>query len=119
EAFRSRIPAGDPELGRLLVDQFEEGARWLAEQGVEMSSRLEGLFGSGIGYQLKPDMPTAVRTLVERAVESGVEFRYNTGLVGASVGTDGRVCSVQCLTVGKSYDISTGSLILCTGGYQG
>ena len=60
ERLRARIPMGEPELGRALIDGYEDGIAWLRIQGVEMTERLGGLFGHGEGHRLGPDMGTVI-----------------------------------------------------------
>lgn len=54
--LRRFVPHGDPELGRVVVEGFEDAAAWVRSSGIEMSSRSSGhggvSAGFGVGYQI-------------------------------------------------------------------
>jgi succinate dehydrogenase/fumarate reductase flavoprotein subunit len=115
ELLAARNPHGDPELGGVLANRFEEALAWLRGCGLELTDRMTGLFGTGEGHRLQPDMPTVMDRLEAELREAGGEL-----LCGAAARelllAGGRVTGVV-LADGRT--VPAAAVILCTGGFQG
>jgi succinate dehydrogenase/fumarate reductase flavoprotein subunit len=115
--LRARMPGGDPELGRALVEGYEDGVTWLRRQGVEMTERLTGLFGTGVGHRVG-DMPRAVELLSTRLERAGGRIVCGARATELERDGEGRVTGVAATTADGTLRVRAGAVILCTGGFQ-
>lgn len=115
ETLRRFVPHGDPALGRLIVEGFEEAAAWIRATGVEMTGRSGPHGGFGYGYQVdvrglfdrwRRALEAAGGWLVTRTAGRRL-VQDDTGTVLA-VGTDGADGRVEVLA---------DAVLIATGGY--
>jgi succinate dehydrogenase/fumarate reductase flavoprotein subunit len=117
EDLRARMPGGDPELGRALVEDYEDAVAWLRDQGVEMTERLTGLFGTGVGHRVR-DMPSAIEILRSRLEQAGGRIVCGARARELERDGDGRVAGVLAATGEGTLRVHAGAVVLCTGGFQ-
>jgi succinate dehydrogenase/fumarate reductase flavoprotein subunit len=117
EDLRARMPGGDPELGRALVEGYEDAVAWLRRQGVEMTERLTGLFGTGVGHRVG-DMPRAIEVLRTRLEQAGGRIVCGARATDLERAGDGHVAGVVATTADGTLRVRAGAVILCTGGFQ-
>lgn len=118
ELLAARNPHGDPDLGRALVDDYEDAATWLREQGLEMTERLTELFGTGEGYRLGPDMPTVIDRLAERAEGAGAEVHCGVRVTGLERDERGGLTGVRAVGADGELLVRARAAVLATGGFQ-
>lgn len=121
--YQAIVPHGDPELGRMLVGDFEHAIAWLREQGVRLGPRREGLFahGVGCGYRLEPDPVSAgIAPLVSAFERRGGTLSCATPARQLLVDEEtGRVVGARLASPGGPRTIRCRAVILATGGFQG
>jgi succinate dehydrogenase/fumarate reductase flavoprotein subunit len=117
ELLRARNPLGDPVLGRLFVERYEDAIAWLRSHGAQMTERLTGLFGTGEGHRLLPDMPTFV-DLMEAAVrDAGATVEHEVALREVLLDSSGAACGIRVLGPDGIRTIEAGSVVIATGGF--
>jgi len=116
EALRERMPGGDPDLGRVLVDGYDAGVSWLREQGIEMTDRLTELFGTGVGHRVA-DMPLVLERLRERFEEAGGTLASGARVTAIERDGEGDV-AVVAETADGQRRVRAEAVVLCTGGFQ-
>ncbi len=117
ERLRERNPLGDPELNRVLIERFEESVEWLLEQGVEMTPPLEGIFGTGRGRRIQPDMATFVETMLDRARQAGVTVHTGQAMDSIRLGDDGAVRGLRSRSTAGFREWEATDVVLATGGF--
>lgn len=122
ETLRRYVPHGDPALGALIVEGFEDAAAWVRSTGVEMSQRStghggvgQGGIGFGVGYQLDVvGLFARWRRTVEHAggwvVTRTAAKRLLTDDAGAVIGV---------ATIGPDgpIEVLADAVVIATGGY--
>src|SRR3989442_9282087 len=93
ETLRRVVPAGDPALGRALIDGFWPGVEWVRSTGVSVSERWEGQMG--FGSAVRVDVPALLA-----AWQDGIESAGGLVMVGSpaprlTTGRAGRVTSAE------------------------
>ncbi len=117
ERLREYVPDGDPALQEILVSRLPGDLAWLAFHGLKLSAT-EPVGGLGEGRNMlggeSGSHDPFMRTMAECAARRGVQFRYEVALREARLIASGFEIHTDTGTV-----ISTRSLILATGGFQG
>jgi succinate dehydrogenase/fumarate reductase flavoprotein subunit len=116
------VPNGDPELGRVLVDDFATGIEWLVEHQVRLGGSHDGLGPdrAGSGFRIEPDpVLGAVQPLVDAFVQRGGVLACNTRVVGLEQDGDGAVVGARVRGADGTRVIPSRSVVLATGGFQG
>lgn len=119
QLLSARNPHGDPQLARVLAEGFDDGVRWLRDHGIEMTTRLTDLFGTGEGHRLQPDMPTVVDVLATAAASAGARLLCGTEALELVADDRGDVRGVRARDEEGTRTISASAVVLCTGGFQG
>lgn len=115
ETLQRFVPYGDPQLGRLLVDGFEEAASWVRASGVEMSGRSGPHGGFGYGYQVDViGLFRRWRRAVERA---GGWLVTETPARQVLQDEGGAVRGVITDSPDGRIEVLADSVVLATGGY--
>jgi len=117
EDFRARNPRGDADLGRVLVDRYQDTVAWLAAGGTEFGPRMTGLFGSGVGQRILPDMPTFFGQMEQRVRRAGAEVRYGTAVHDVVLDASGTLEAVRLRTPLGFETQPADALVLATGGF--
>lgn len=116
EKVEERIPHGNTDLQRLVVERFDEGLSWLAEHGVEMGPITNNMPGVG----KKVDPASFVETMVEEIEGRGGDIRLQTPMDELRRDGSGTVAGVTATTPDrKRISIAAENVILATGGFQG
>lgn len=115
--IREYVPDGDPALQEVLVSRLPGDLDWLASHGLELSPT-EPVGGLGEGRNMlggeSGSHERFMGAMADRALKLGVSFSYETPLQDVRREPGG----FEVRTSAGST-ISTRSLILATGGYQG
>src|SRR5688572_27724985 len=120
---RGRI---DKELANVMVQQSNAAMHWLRELGIkwEIDSHvmIDGRYYFEPGLVIHPvgGVGGGLGQLMqwrEIATRMGIEIRYESR-VKQLLGNDRRIEGVAVSDANEEYDIRTGSLILCAGGFQ-
>ena len=99
------------------MEGYEDAVAWLCRQGVEMTERLTGLFGTGVGRRVG-DMPRAVELLRTRLEQAGGRIVCGARATELECDGNGRVAGVAATTADGTLRVPAGAVILCTGGFQ-
>ncbi|MBI4192162.1 MAG: FAD-binding protein [Betaproteobacteria bacterium] len=115
--LREYVPEGDPVLQEILVSRLPGDLAWLASHGLMLSAP-ESVAGLGEGRNMlggeSGRHDRFMRAMADRAARLGVQFCYQAGLREARLSSPGFEIHTDA-----GATISTGSLILATGGFQG
>ena len=116
EDLRRLVPRGDPVLGRVLVDDFEDGVRWLREVGATLTPLPSD--PERAVYWMEPHPRHFVAHMLERFSLGGGTLLTNTAGVQLLTGERGDIAGVRLGTGTGRRVIETGAVILATGGFQ-
>lgn len=115
EKVREHIPAGDPTLQWLVLENIADGRAWLEGLGVKFENIGQMLI-NGHGYVMDP--AGAIGILGERFKALGGKLMLETGL-HSLITADGVVSGVRALRDGRVTELPAGAVVLATGGFQG
>ena len=113
ESIRERIPAGDPELQRVLVQGVPAGGAWLEGLGARMGARRP----LGFGRSSRAVHPPSTIALLSGLIESQGTLLTGRGLVGLERGGAGWLATVEGADSAEQR-IACRALVLATGGFQ-
>lgn len=118
ETLRRRVPLGDPNLGRAVVDHYPAAVEVIQELGISVGEQVSGVMTVGIGHSID------VRALLDHEVAT-IE-RANGGIACDTTvrhlitGEDGAVTGAAVRgSDGLDATILAKATILATGGFQG
>lgn len=116
ETLRRICPHGDPELGRILVDGFDDAVNLAREAGVEVSERWHGQMGFGVAHRI--DIHTLLDIWRERIESAGGTILMETA--ARELLTDGGAVTGAAVS-GPDGDqrVDAAATVLATGGFQG
>lgn len=116
EAYRRRIPLGDPALGQQLVQDYEAALAEIRATGISVAPEpLTSIMGFGIGYSL------AIRELLSY-LESEIVAAGGQVLTGAKargVRHEETFYHMAFETARGALNVQAGALVVATGGFQG
>ncbi len=112
-----RNPLGDEQLNRILIENYDDSVSWLMDRGVEMSPPMTGLFGTGRGRRIQPDMKTFVATMLEAAAGAGVEVFTGQSLDSVLLDDAARVRGVRTRSATGFAERESRGVVLATGGF--
>ncbi len=115
--FQRVAPAGDPELGRSLIDGFEPAVDAVRAWGVAVSERWSGQMGFGIAHHV--DLPALLRCWTDELGIAGGELFLATTARSLDLGAEGEVRGVVVEGPAGRGLIEAQATILATGGFQG
>ncbi len=111
------VPDGNPVLQEILVNHLPQDLAWLASHGL-MLSAVESVGGLGEGRNMlggeSGSHDPFMAAMADRAARLGVQFCYQAALVEARRNSSGFEIHTD-----TGIAMSTKSLILATGGFQG
>jgi succinate dehydrogenase/fumarate reductase flavoprotein subunit len=117
EQLHGECPAGEPELGRMLVESFPETLEWLRSTGVAFSKEVTVLRGRGKGHRI--DM-LAYLSRAETAIESAHGLVSRRTTVDSLLFDSGRrVVGARVRDDTGVTEVSAPWTLLATGGFQG
>lgn len=118
EDLRRLVPRGDPELGRVLVQEYPPGVAWLLAQGATLTS-LPSLPDRTV-YLMEPGPRAFVASMLEQFTQAGGILMTNSMGVALLTNADGVVKGVEVRTgAGQQQTLAADAVILATGGFQG
>jgi len=116
EVMRSINPGGDPELGRVAVEDFAPAIDWIRSLGVTVGDPVE-LLGYGVGHQT--DMAGLFRAYRAAVESAGGEVLTEAEPLRLLV-EDGEVRGAEVrLASGETRELRAPATLLATGGYAG
>lgn len=117
ERLRERNPLGDEQLNRILIENYDDSVSWLMDRGVEMSPPMTGLFGTGRGRRIQPDMKTFVATMLQAAAGAGVKVFTGESLDSVLLDDAARVRGVRTRSSTGFAEREGRGVVLATGGF--
>lgn len=120
DELRRLSPHADPQLARILVDDFDAALAWLAGQGVELTPRAPNPYHhlKDRCHGMLPDARSAMSHLAERLSGLGGRLLTDTVAEGLHQDAAGRIEGVRCRSNGVGRVARTGAVVLATGGFQ-
>jgi succinate dehydrogenase/fumarate reductase flavoprotein subunit len=119
ELFREINPGGDPELGRLLIDGYEEALEWIAAMEVEVGPPRSLLPNQGFASTSRSvDLVSYLRRCEAAVLEAG-GWVITDARVRALTRADGRVTGVEVEDRNGVSVVQAPHTVLATGGFQG
>jgi succinate dehydrogenase/fumarate reductase flavoprotein subunit len=116
EVMREINPEGDPELGRVAVEEFAPAMEWVRSLGVSVGDPVE-LLGYGVGHQT--DMAALFRAY-RAAVEGAGGEVFTEAEPQRLLIEDGAVVGAEVeLSGGETVELRAPTTLLATGGYAG
>ena len=110
------VPRGDPELGGVLVSDFDEGVAWLRENGATVT--LLPSEPHRKVYWLEPGPREFVRKMVERFEAAGGTLMLRSQGWKLLMDSDGSLSGIVVRAAGGLQTFRTRAVILTTGGFQ-
>jgi succinate dehydrogenase/fumarate reductase flavoprotein subunit len=114
--LRRLVPRGDPELGRVLVEEFEAGVEWLRQRGASLSPLPSA--PDRVVYWMEPSPRHFVEHMRERFSALGGQLLTRTAATHLIAGADGEVVALGARTDDGARTIHAAAFILATGGFQ-
>ena len=115
ETLRRVCPRGDPELGGVLVDEYDAVVERVRGAGVDVSERWHGQMGFGVAHRI--DIAGWLEAARERIEQAGrIAFGHAAGEL---IVEDGEVRGARVSGAGGDEEIRAGAVLLATGGFQG
>ena len=116
EDLRRLVPRGDPELWRVLVNDFAAGVEWLKSCGA--TATLLPSEPHRYVYWLEPSPRHYVQHMLDRFTGNGGTLVLNASASYLLSNADGSVSGVAARTRSGSQSVSARAVILTTGGFQ-
>lgn len=116
QTLRRVCPHGDPELGRVLVEGFDEAVDRVREAGVEVSDRWHGQMGFGVAHRI--DIHGLLDLWRERIESAGGTVMLETA-ASELITDDGVVVGAEVSGPAGEERIEARATLLATGGFQG
>ena len=117
ETLRRVVPAGDPALGRALIDGFWPGVEWVRSTGVSVSERWEGQMG--FGSAVRVDVPALLAAWQDVIESAGGLVMVGSPARRLTTDRAGRVTGAEVDTAEGPRELRADSVLLATGGFQG
>ena len=118
ETLRRRVPLGDPDLGRAVVEYYSSAVEVIREMGVSVGDRISGVMTVGIGHPI--DVHALLDLEVAAIRRSGGRVACDAAVRRLITGEDGSVTgAVVRGPDGRISTVLAGATILATGGFQG
>ena len=114
--LRRLVPLGDPELGRVLVDDFSGGVDWLRGTGAALeplASRPDRTV-----FLMTPAAKDFVAAALARFTGRGGVLQVDSAALELTLDSRGAVAGVVVDAPGGRWQQDTRALILATGGFQ-
>ena len=118
ETLRERVPLGDPDLGRAVVEDYPASVEAIRQMGVSVGERVSGVMTVGIGHSID------VHALLDHEVSviegAGGQISCNALVRRLLTDDAGAVTgAVVRGSDGRNATVFAGATILATGGFQG
>lgn len=115
--FERVASAGDPQLGRALIDDFEPAVQRVRELGIPVSERWSGQMGFGLAYHV--DIGALLARWVAELEGAGGELVLSTAARSLELDPQGAVRRVLVDGPDGRELIEAGAVLLASGGFQG
>jgi succinate dehydrogenase/fumarate reductase flavoprotein subunit len=113
ESLRQRVPLGDAELGRAVVEAYPAAVARIRALGVAVGERVNGVMTVGIGHSI--DVRALLATEVAEIERGGGQVLCGTAAKRLVIDADGTVRGAQT----RERTVLAAATILATGGFQG
>lgn len=118
ETLRRRVPLGDPDLGRAVVEDYPEAIETIRNMGVPVGERVSGVMTAGIGHSI--DIQALLDHEVSAIERAGGRIACDMAVRSLLSGEDGAVNgAVVRGPDGRRATVRADATILATGGFQG
>ncbi len=117
ETLRRVVPAGDPVLGRALVDGFNPAVERIRSLGVAVSESWQGQMGFGVACRV--DIEGLLNALASRIESGGGRIAVGSAARELLRDANGQVRGARIASTSGGEEIEAGSVLLATGGFQG
>jgi succinate dehydrogenase/fumarate reductase flavoprotein subunit len=115
--LRCLVPRGDPDLGRVLVEEYPAGVAWLQEVGATLTP-LPSLPDRAV-YLMAPSPRHFVAQMVDQFTRRGGILLTHSAGVGLVTDTHAAVTGLTVRTAtGQPQTLAAHAVILTTGGFQ-
>jgi len=114
EAFRRRVPLGDPALGRAVVDDYPAAVERIRSFGIRVGPQVDGVMTIGIGHSI--DVPALLDRELADIEHGGGRVLFGMPARRLLVGADGTVRGAQAR---GGPVVRATATIIATGGFQG
>jgi succinate dehydrogenase/fumarate reductase flavoprotein subunit len=122
EEYRRLSPEGDADIGRMIIDDFDDGLEWLTEHGVDLMVVPTGM-GAGRafgGRRIRPDpVSGAVAPMVKAFLAAGGQLRTQARGLDIRMDDAGRVRGLRFRDRSGDHEVTCSAVVLATGGFQG
>jgi succinate dehydrogenase/fumarate reductase flavoprotein subunit len=115
--LRRLIPMGDPELGRVLVEDFPDGVQWLENLGITFVPDLAR--PDRVIYSMQPGSAEVAARLLARFEAQGGMLMVNSAASELVLNENGAVSGVVAHGSDGLRTLPASAVILATGGFQG
>lgn len=117
DTLRRRVPLGDPDLGRAVVEDYTAAIETIREMGVSVGERVSGVMTVGIGHSI--DVHALLEHEVAEIERSGGRVACDTTVRHLLTDDEGAVTGAVVRGPGGQSAILADATILATGGFQG
>lgn len=114
--LRRLVPRGDPDLGRVLVDNFAAGVQWLQGEGATLTP-LPSLPDRHV-YWLEPGPRVFVAHMADRFQAAGGSLVVNAAGIDLCLSSGGCVAGLRARVGGTVQSYDADAVVLATGGFQ-
>lgn len=118
DVLRQENPLGDPALGEVLVDGYDSAVRWLTDQGIDVSDRVD--LDDVMGFASHAHMFDLLGyfTRCQRKVEAAGGHVVTNATAEELLVQDGRVVGAVVGDRDGTTRVRAGATLLSTGGFQ-
>ncbi len=118
ETLRQRVPLGDPDLGRAVVEDYPEAVETIRRMGVPVGEQVSGVMTVGVGHSI--DIHSLLDHEVAVIERAGGQIACDSTVRSLLIGEDGAVTgAIMRGRDGRLATVSADAVILATGGFQG
>jgi succinate dehydrogenase/fumarate reductase flavoprotein subunit len=122
DEYRRLSPEGDADIGRMIIEELDDGFEWLTDHGVDLMVVPTGMgpgraFG---GRRIRPDpVSGAVMPLAKAFVSAGGQLRTQARCLDLKMDGTGAVRGISYRDRAGDHEVNCSAVILATGGFQG
>lgn len=118
ESLRRRVPLGDPDLGRAVVEDYPAAVEAIRETGVSVGERISGVMSVGIGHSIN------IHALLDHEIaaieRAGGRIACDTSVRRLLADEDGAIIGADARgSDGRMVTVLADATIIATGGFQG
>jgi succinate dehydrogenase/fumarate reductase flavoprotein subunit len=118
ETLRQRVPLGDPELGRAVVEEYPVAVETIRQMGVSVGDRVSGVMTVGLGHFI--DVQELLDYELAVIESTGGRIACNASVRRLLADEEGAIVGATVRdSDGKRATVLADATILATGGFQG